>query len=401
MAQAKRNNPGTRKAKKPIIIAGGGIGGLATALALSQQGFASRVLEQASKFGEIGAGIQLGPNANRAIERLGLTKPLARDIVDIDALIMMDSLADKPISNMPVAENVLQRFGHPYYVVHRADLHGRLLAACKKRRDITLETSRAVTGFEQDEDGVTVHLKDHKPVEGTAIIGADGLWSKIRAQLLKDGPPRFANHTCYRTLLEPDEMPEDLRWNAATLWAGPDTHLVHYPIKAHNKFNIVATFGAGSYEEGWNIEGDRDELMHHFRHLKSRPMQILNVAKSWRKWSLCDRDPVKTWSKGRATLLGDAAHPMLQYFAQGAAMAIEDGLCLAETLKAHDGTAAPAFAAYQDARTERTARVQLRARELGRVYHARGAKRWLRNWYLRRTPPDKLLDGLEWLYTGT
>lgn len=394
------NERDTGSAAAPVLIAGGGIGGLAVALALARKGYRSRVLEQSHKFGEIGAGIQLGPNANRTLERLGIAERLRPHVVRVDELRLMDSLADRPILSVPLGDAINRRFGAPYYVVHRADLHAALFKACQAHKQIKLETDRVVTGFKDLPGGVAVILEKGKPVRGAALIGADGLWSKIRAQLLEDGAPRFAHHTCYRTLLEPDEMPEDLRWNTATLWAGPGTHLVHYPIAGGRKYNIVATFASASYQEGWNIPGDRDELLHNFRRIRERPKQILLAAKSWRKWSLCDRDPITNWSKGRVTLLGDAAHPMLQYFAQGAAMAMEDAVAIADMLELNGGNFEPAFIDYQDLRAQRAGRVQLEARRLGRLYHARGIGRWMRNWYMRRTPPEKILDGVAWLYDG-
>lgn len=383
-----------------VLIVGGGIGGLALALALSRKNIRSRVFEQASEFGEIGAGIQLGPNAHRAIQRLGIGERIRDAEVAVGSLRMMDSLSGKCVFEMPLAERIAQRFDETYAVIHRADMHRALLDACRESPLIRLDTSRHIMAFDDDGKKVVVRNDTGETFEGSALVGADGIWSRVRSQLLADGKPTFAGHTAYRALLDPDEMPEAARWHAATLWAGPNTHLVHYPISGGAKYNIVATFAGDWSQEGWNEPGDRDELLHHFRKVKGLPLDILRIPTQWRKWALCDREPVDTWSRGRVTLLGDAAHPMLQYFAQGSAMAMEDAICLADEVVSNDGDFAVAFKAYEHDRAPRTGKVQREARRLGRIYHARGVKRLLRNHFLKRMTPDRFYDSVDWLYSG-
>lgn len=385
---------------EPILIVGGGIGGLSMAIALAQKGYPSKVFEQASQFGEIGAGIQLGPNAFRTMERLGIADGVSETAVFVKKLIMMDSINGREAGSIALGDKIKQHFDYPYAVTHRADLHNVLLDQCMASPLINLVTSMSASGFEQDENGVTLHFDDAASETGSALIGADGLWSKIRGQLLEDGPPRVSGHIAYRAVLPLDEFPESMRWDAATLWAGPRTHLVHYPLRNWKLFNIVATFHSDFYVEGWNEPGERDVLLRQFKDVGPKPMSIILKPESWRRWVLCDRDPVDNWSKGRVTLLGDAAHPMLQYFAQGATMAMEDAVCLADQLVGHDGNMEATFKAYQEARAPRTAKVQLQARALGDLYHMSGVRRWIRNAIMRHRKSEKFYEGLAWLYGG-
>lgn len=389
----------------PILIVGGGIGGLATARALAQIGCRSLVLEQGSEFAEIGAGIQLSPNAFRMFARLGIEDAVNRDAVFVDSILMMDSMSGTPITEIPVGDAFRERFHKPYAVIHRGDLHTILLDACRQTPElVTLETSAKVTGYSDDGTGVSVHLSDGSSRQGRALIGADGLWSKIRAQMLNDGPPRVSGHIAYRAVLPFDEVPDNVRWNSACLWAGPRNHLVHYPLRRKELFNLVAVFHSDHYAEGWDEAGDRAEMMRHFKGVDPRPASLLEKITEWRYWVLCDREPIKDWFQGNVALLGDAAHPMLQYFAQGACMAMEDAVCLADILAekgSGDGADfASVFATYRDARYLRTARVQLMARMLGEIYHAADVRADLRNQVLGQRTPSQAYEGLAWLYDG-
>lgn len=384
----------------PVLIVGGGIGGMAAALALAGAGIASCVLEQASRFGEIGAGIQLGPNVFRMFDRLGVRERIDEDAVGVEKLIMKDSLSAETITEVPLVGEFSERFGNPYAVSHRADVHGALLGACEESPLVVLAHSQRVATIEEVRDEVIVATDAGATYRGCALIGADGLWSRVRSHLFDDGPPKVSGHVAYRAVLNYEEFPEALRWNAATLWAGPRNHLVHYPLRRSELFNIVAVFHDDAYVEGWNEPGDRDALMRRFAEVGPLPMSILERVESWRMWVLCDREPTDVWSKGRITLLGDAAHPMLQYFAQGACMAVEDAVCLADKVVAADRDFAAAFQAYEKARYLRTGRVQLMARFLGDIYHAEGVARELRNQALSQRTPQQSHDGLAWLYGG-
>jgi salicylate hydroxylase len=386
----------------PFLVAGGGIGGLAAALALARKGYPVRVFEQASAFKEIGAGIQLGPNVFRMFAALGLTDAVLASAVLPDRLMMMDAVSGEEITRLPLGADFRARFRHPYGVIHRADLHEAFLTACRREPLVALETNRAVADFEDDGRQVTLSFRDGATATGRALIGADGLWSTIRARIVGDGAPRVSGHIAYRAVLPIEEVPEDLVSDSVVLWAGPRTHLVHYKLRRGELFNLVAVFHSDRYVEGWNTEGDRDELMNRFAGTRPQVQRLLDKIETWRMWVLCDREPIRHWSRGRVTLLGDAAHPMLQYLAQGACMATEDAVCLAEKVAAAGkGDLAGAFAAYEDQRYLRTARVQVTARIYGEVYHAAGVTRELRNMMFAGRTPSQSYDGVAWLYGET
>ena len=388
-------------ADKPILIAGGGIGGFAAALALSQRGRAVHLLEQAADFGEVGAGIQLGPNVFKMFDVLGVVEAIKELAVFPDAVLMKDALTGEDIVRMAVGTDAFrQRFRYPYGVIYRPDILKVLIAACAEQPLVTTSVNQTVTGFEEDGRTVRVFTKEGDTHEGAALIGADGLWSTVREQLVNDGKPRVSGHIAYRAVLPTSEVPLRVRQKNAVLWAGPKTHLVHYPLHKGEIYNLVAVFHSDRYEEGWDTYGDPDELQERFAGQHPDVLSMLDKIESWRMWVLCDRDPIRDWSKGRVTLLGDAAHPMLQYLAQGACMAIEDAVCLATRVDANGADFETAFHAYQSLRYLRTARVQLTARLYGDIYHASGAIADLRRVMLGAIDPSKPGEGMAWLYEG-
>ncbi len=283
-------------------------------------------------------------------------------------------------------------------MIHRADIHSAILKACLNDSHVTLETQRTVETFEQDADGVTAILQSGERVRGRALIGCDGMWSKIRDRIVGDGKPRVSGHIAYRAVLKKDEVPPDLWRPDVILWAGPRTHLVHYPLRRGELFNLVAVFHSDRYEEGWDAKADATLLWAHFKGQRPEVLRMLERIETWRMWVLCDREPVKDWSKGRVALLGDAAHPMLQYLAQGAAMATEDAVCLAEKVAAQPDDLPAALSAYVQQRYLRTARVQIMARVYGDFYHARGPAAELRNQMLGGRTPEESYEGISWLY---
>jgi 3-hydroxybenzoate 6-monooxygenase len=385
----------------PVLIAGGGIGGLAAALALAATGRASHVLEQSSRFGEIGAGIQLGPNVFRMFERMGLTEAVEAVAFFPEHLIMRDSTTGDLLTSMPVGSAEFRaRFKYPYAVIYRADLHALLLEACQRSPSISLSTSTKITGHRDLGDHVVLTTESGKSYEGAALIGADGLWSGVRAQIVNDGPPRVSGHIAYRAVLPIDAVPEAWRPNSVVLWGGAKHHFVHYPLRRGQIFNLVAVFHSDHYEAGWDAYGDPAELTERFKDAHPQVKGLLEKIEAWRMWVLCDREPVNLWSKGRVTLLGDAAHPMLQYLAQGACMAVEDAVVLADQVAAAAGDFEAAFQAYQQARYLRTGRVQLTARYYGEAYHAGGVTAELRNMMLGSRKPGQEFEGLGWLYDG-
>jgi salicylate hydroxylase len=383
-----------------VIVVGGGIGGLATAIGLRSTGLRVVVLERAKAFGEIGAGIQLGPNGFNALKTLGVMDRTLRNAVYIDRLVMMDGVSGEQVAEIPVGAPFRERFGNPYAVIHRADLHSALLDRCRTDPDVELNADAEVDGFAQDGSQVEVRTRDGRRFTGAGLIGADGVRSRIREAIVGDGPLKISGHVCYRAVLPTADMPDALRLNAAVLWAGPRTHFIHYPLRDRKLFNIVATFHSSSdAAELLDQPGDRDELMAHFHHLPSLPRSVLEKSEGWRRWVLGDRDPVADWTKDRVTLLGDAAHPTYQYFAQGACMALEDAVCLMQEVGAVSGDLPRAFQRYQDRRITRTARIVLSSRALGKYwYHAEGVERLVRNDMLRGRTAEDFYNGLDWIY---
>jgi len=381
-----------------ILVAGGGIGGCAAALAMARRGMKVTLLEQASEIKEIGAGIQLGPNAFRVFDELGLRDRIDALAVFPDALTLRDAISGDTVTRMPLGAPFLQRFGHPYAVIYRADLHKVLVDACRAHDRITLRTGEKITAMTQSDAGVQVTTGSGNTFAGQALIGADGLWSKVREAIVGDGKPRVSGHIAYRAVLPADQMPQALRFNEMVLWAGPKLHLVQYPLRRGELFNLVAVFHSDRYEEGWDTYGDPQELHQRFGAACAPVQELLSRIETWRMWVLCDREPIDNWTQGRITLLGDAAHPMLQYMAQGACMALEDAVVLARSLDATPGDVHGALQAYRQARYLRTARVQLTARMYGDVYHAAGPVRELRNQYLLKRTPAEGLESLAWLY---
>ena len=387
--------------KRSVVVAGGGIGGLSAALALAAKGCEVTVLEQAPQFGEIGAGIQIGPNAFHAMDWLGVGDAGRAKAVYIDKLVMMDGLSGEEVAQMPVDQPFRDRFANPYAVIHRADLHGVLYDACVAHAGITLVNNERVVAYEKTPDGVKLTTEAGTIWQAEAAVGADGVRSKIREQMTGGDALRLSGHVAYRAVLPIEDMPEDLRWNAVTLWAGPKCHMVHYPLQGWKTFNLVATFVTDVSNVGTNEPGTTEEVLSRFGHIVPKARKLLEVPKAWRRWVLGDRDPIENWSDGNITLLGDAAHPTHQYFAQGACMALEDAVCLGAEVERHDGDFAAAFLAYQTIRIPRAYRVVLSSRELGRIYHAQGVERLIRNQVMGAKTTSQYYDGLEWLYGGT
>lgn len=385
----------------PVVIAGGGIGGVAAALALGRKGIPVRLLEQSEAFGEVGAGIQLGPNAFKMFKALDITDAINQLAVFPDALVMKDALSGEAITRVPLNDDLFREyFKFPYAVIYRPDLQQVLLDACRELPHVTLQTGVEVTGYTETGSHVQVATTGGEVIDGAALIGADGLWSKLRKSIVDDDPPRVSGHVAYRAVLPLDQAPSPIKVNDVVLWAGPKTHLVHYPLHCGEVFNLVAVFHSDRYEEGWDVFGDVAELQQRFAGQHRDVKAMLDKIEAWRMWVLCDREPARTWSRGRVTLLGDAAHPMLQYLAQGACLAIEDAVCLASCVDKSGCDFTAAFAQYQSQRYLRTARVQLTARIYGDIYHAADATADLRKLMLGGRKPEQAYQGMKWLYDG-
>jgi salicylate hydroxylase len=383
-----------------VLVAGGGIGGLAAALALTRRGLRVKVLEQAPQLGEIGAGIQFGPNAFAALDALGVGEKARARAVYTDEMVMHDALDESLVGRIPTGRAFRERFGNPYAVIHRADVHLSLLEGAQASDRIEVLTSTAVQRIEQDADGVTVHDARGGRHRGVALIGADGVKSAVRRQYVGD-EARVSGHVVYRAVVDRKDFPADLQWNAASIWVGPNCHLVHYPLRGGEQYNVVVTFHSREQEE-WSVrEGSREEVQSYFDGICAKARQLIDLPKDWKRWATADREPIGQWTFGRATLLGDAAHPTLQYLAQGACMALEDAVTLGEALRVHGNDFGPAFEHYQRSRIARTARVVLSAREMGRIFHAKGVERLVRNELWKGRSDERFHDAMEWLYGWT
>jgi len=382
----------------PLQIVGAGIGGLSTALALARKGFEVNVHERTRELREAGAGIQLGPNAFRALEELGLQHAIERIAFEPQALVLLDSPSGTEICRQELGRPFLERFGYSYRVGYRADVQQVLLQAAHECRDrITLHLGSEICTFSEDERGVTLQTQDGTRLRGSALIGADGLWSAIRGTIIGDGRPRTPGHIAYRAVLPVDQVPPELLTDNVQIWVGPKHHLVCYKLRAGTLFNIVAIFQSPHYAEGWDSVADIQDLQTGFEEACPAVKHLLQHVQAWRMWVLCDRDPTPGWSVGHATLLGDAAHPTLPYLAQGACMAIEDAVCLAHCLHQQPDNIPVALGEYERARLARTAQVQQASRQMGEMNHATGEAREARNRALAaRNPRD--YESNAWLF---
>ena len=381
----------------PVLVSGGGIGGLAAALALVRQGFEVTVFEQAPEIGEIGAGIQLGPNAFHAFDALGVGDKARGRAVYTDYMVMHDALDEYQVGKIPTGEAFIQRFGNPYAVIHRVDVHLSLLEGAQETGKVQFLTNTRIVRVEQDGNSVTVFDQNGKTYQGQALIGADGGKSVVRQQYVND-PPRVTGHVVYRAVVDKKDFPENLQWNAASIWVGPNCHLVHYPLRGGEQYNVVVTFHSREKEEWGVTDGSKEEVQSYFQGIAAKPRQLIDLPKTWKRWATADREPIGTWVFGRATILGDAAHPTTQYMAQGACMALEDAVTLGEALRVHQNDWPKALALYEKSRVARTARIVLSGREMGRLYHAKGVERLVRNDLWKGRTPERFYDAMEWLY---
>lgn len=387
-----------------ILVAGGGIGGLATALAAARHGHRITVLERREEFTELGAGIQLAPNAFHALDRIGVGDAVRSRAVFIDALRLFDGTSDERITAMPLTGAYRERYGNPYAVVHRTDLYLPLLDACRATPGVELLTGCLVTGYENDTTGITALLAGGARMPADALVGADGIRSAIRAQLVGDGEPRVSGHTIYRSVIPMEKVPGELRSNDVSLWAGPKWHFVHYPISGGRELNLAATRDDGARLAVAGLPVERARVLGEFDSMGTVARMLLELGTDWKRWVLCDRDPVDRWVEGRVALLGDAAHPMLQYAAQGACQALEDAVLLGDLLEGAvsvpDDDLPQRLTAYNHLRRARTAKAQRVAREMGRqVYHPAGIAAKQRNALLSGLSPEQLWEKVDWLHS--
>jgi len=388
----------------PVLIAGGGIGGLAAALACTRAGWPVQLFEQAGEFAEVGAGIQLGPNVTRRLHRWGLQAALAAVAAFPLALRVRSAGNGRLLATLPLGPSIEQRYGAPYATVHRADLHALLLQAVRNTPGAALHLNAVIQRYQDAAAGVRLYLGPGAPnttVEGAGLVGADGLWSGVRTQLLGDGPPRLVGHLAYRALLPQQDLPAHLRSADVTLWLGPGLHAVQYPVRAGSAMNLVVIVPGRHHPElaGWNQPADAADLGAHLQAGCAALKDLTAAVAQWRMWVLCDRPPVQgahEMARERVALLGDAAHPMRPYLAQGAGMAIEDAAQLEQCLVQSTPDIAAAFSRYAQQRWQRNARVQAQASRNSTIFHAQGPLRLARDLGLRLLG-SRLLDQ-PWLY---
>ena len=388
--------------QRPVLIAGGGIGGLTTAIALGRKDIDSQVLERSAFDNEAGAGIQLGPNATRILGPLGVLDVLMPKTFRPEAVWLFDGLSGKKLATVPLGDTAERRYGAPYLTAHRADLHEALRAAAANARHVTLTPNFTVASIE-DGGGITVASLDGPSVQGSALVGADGIWSTVRKWIAPEASLSFTGATAFRSLLPLGSLTSPFSEPIVGLWLGPRTHLVHYPVRSGEALNVVAVTETGRKEEGWNRSAETETVRANFTRWCETAQGLLEFAPSWRAWSLFSLSALPQWHRGPITLLGDAAHPVLPYLAQGAALAIEDAATLADHLDAARGSPGAAFQAYERVRGVRADRVRRTSQRLGRAYHIGdaglgGMARIARNAILGLRGADATLRGFDWLY---
>ncbi|MEU7799824.1 FAD-dependent monooxygenase [Micromonospora arborensis] len=380
-----------------VVIAGGGIGGLAAALAVGAHGHHVTVLERQPELTELGAGIQLAPNGLHALDVLGVGAEVRETAVPMTELRFMDGVSGEHVTSLPLTDGYRRRFRSPYVVVHRAELHLRLLDACRRQPRITLRAGAPVAGYAQTATVATAILENGERISADAIIGADGIHSRIRQQMVGDGSPRISGITAYRAVVPMADVPARVRRDAVTWWTGPDCHFVHYPISGGTLLNMAGSNadGTDTVFAGVPVQGDAVRAA-----MAPLPAvaDLLSLADRWRAWVLLDRPPIDTWTDGRVALLGDAAHPMLHYAAQGACQALEDAVVLGDLL-GHGGEPVPdVLRRYAEQRRDRTSAVQHVSRDSIRLWHAGGDAALTRNRVLREMTDDDLHDAIAWMH---
>jgi len=388
---------------RTVIIAGAGIGGLTAALALARNGFRALILEQAERLEETGAGIQLSPNATRILVDIGLADRLRPHIVALAAIRVLGGRSGREIVRIPLGEGATQRYGAPYWAIHRGDLQAALSDAAAQDLNIVLRLGMSMEDFATHPHGVTVSARGATGLwteHGHALIAADGLWSAARARIASKAPPRFAGRTAWRALVPAAQLAPEFREPLVHLWLGRDAHLVHYPVKAGKLINVVVITADDWSGPGWSEPASRVDLLARLSSRRWAPQahSVFRAPDAWLKWALYEIEPLWSFAKGAAALLGDAAHAMLPFLAQGAAMAIEDAAVAAQCLARMPDDPGSAWESYSAIRRSRTRKVQRLAARNGKRYHRAAAAAMLRDTAMRLLGSERLLQNYDWLY---
>ena len=392
---------------KQVLIAGGGIGGLAAAIAAVRADWDVRLFERAAQFSEVGAGIQLGPNVVRCLQAWGLQRPLQQVVASPTALRACSALSGQELGHLTLGAEMVHRYGASYATIHRADLHELLLKALQDLPEVHLNLDQTVTSFAEQDGVVTIRTSANKLIEGDALIGADGVRSAVRAQMLGDGPPRVTGHLAYRAMVHQAQLPKRLRTQDVTAWLGPHLHAIQYPVRRGELQNLVVIVQgpAPADLDHWDHAANLPDLLRHLNgtcaYLQDLVQHVPDAGGEWRLWPVADRVPVSSsgqMAQGLVALMGDAAHPMRPYLAQGAGMAIEDAAELQSALSMHDLDVNLRLRRYALNRWQRNAKVQERSLRNGRIFHSTGLVSWGRDLSLRALG-GRIMD-VPWLYSG-
>ena len=388
-------------ASRRIVVAGGGIGGLAAALTLARAGFRVDVHERASALSEVGAGLQISPNAARILIALGLEARLDASIGRSESLVVRSGPSGDVLVEMPLGDAAVARWGAPSWVIHRADLQRALLEAASEDPDIHIHLGSTVEGASEHARGLTVLVSGAgqvRDVEALALVAADGVRSRLRSSVLPARPPRFSGRAAFRAILPMEEVPSALRVHKTGLWLGPGAHLVHYPLRRGTVVNVVGLVKAEDGNDDWATTAGPDEAIAAFAGFAPLARALVAVPSRWLRTPLHDRTPDSRYAEGRVALLGDAAHPMLPFLAQGASMAIEDAWVLAECLSGGQADVAAALTRYSRLRVPRAGRVQREARFNDTVFHFGPPANLVRDMGLRLKGGAGLAERYDWLY---
>ena len=386
--------------KLPIYVVGAGLGGVAAALGLARKGWQVKIIEEAPEVGVIGYGIQLGPNVFPMFRHLGVEEGVLKHAHFPPRVKMLDAITSEEIIGVDAGAAFRSRFKDPYVVIHRVDLHGVLLDAVRKMPNVEILPSTALASYENKDDHVVIKTADGRSFEAAAVIGSDGLGSAVRRQMVGEEKPRPIGYVAHRTIVPMDQVSKEVAVDDVILWGGPGFHIVQYPLRERSLFNIVAVFRTENLYERADEETYRQVLMKTYASAHPLMHEMLRTMDLKRRWVIADRDPIRNWTDGRVALLGDAAHATLQSFAQGACMAIEDAVVLAEYMDGSKDDLHSAFKAYEKARYLRTARIVLESRSLWEFYHLGGIEAEVRNDACRAKTMDETYQCLAWIYDG-